>query len=291
MRSTKSNRRSVSLAIGVGAAVLGLTLSGCASGGSAGGSTGGSTDSGASKSVVQQIKDRGTVNVGVCLTSPPYGLIKSDGKPDGFDVTLAQHIADDLGVKLNIIDTNNASRIPELQTGKADAVVCTFTITPERQKEVDFTNPYMVTGRSLVVRKDSDIKTLDDLTGKTVASTKGGISVQIINKANPKAKQQPYDNYAQEVLALQQGQADAMIEESNLVAQAVKKDPNLKIVIDGDVGDKSYFGIGVKKDRPELLDEMNKVVKDFVDSGDAAKAFTKYFNADPTFQFQNLDKK
>lgn len=288
MWSTRNNRRSLSLTIGVGAALLGLTLSGCSS--PANGADP-SSSPGKSDAVVQQIKNRGTVNIGVCLTSPPYGLIKSDGKPDGFDVTIARKIAADLGVKLNVIDTNNASRIPELQTGKADAVVCTFTITPERQQQVDFTDPYMVTGRSLVVRKGSKIKTLADLSGKTVASTKGGISVQIINQANPNAKQQLYDNYSQEVLALEQGQADAMIEESNLVAQAVKQHPDLKTVIDGNVGDKSYFGVGVKKGQPGLLAEMNKVVHNFVQSGDAAKAFTKYFNAKPTFQFKNLDKK
>ncbi len=105
-------------------------------------------------------------------------------------------MADALGVKVKIVDTTSANRIPNLQTKKVDAVVCNFTTNAERAKQVSFSDPYIVAGEVLLVKKDSDLPTVEDLTGKTVAVTKGSTNGDAVKAGNPTAKIQEYDTSA-----------------------------------------------------------------------------------------------
>ena len=88
------------------------------------------------ESALDTIIQRGTINVGVGLGTPPYGLMDSSMQPDGYDVSVAKLIARDLGVKANIVDTTAANRIPNLTSGKLDIVIYSFSITAERAKAI-----------------------------------------------------------------------------------------------------------------------------------------------------------
>jgi polar amino acid transport system substrate-binding protein len=252
---------------------------------------GGGSDpkAGSSTNALKAIQDRGTITIGSCLAEPPWGLINGQGQPDGFDVDLANAIAKDLGVKLETVELTSASRIPSLQTGKVDVVSCSFTVNDERKKQIDFTDTTILQGNSLAVPKDSPIKSLADLTGKTVAVSKGGTSVAVATAANPKAVQQPYESYSAAFLALQQHQADAMIDTSSVLDGSVAKDPNLKVVLDGEVGPKVNFALGVKKGEPELLARLNQFVKQWHASKSGTALYAKWFGNQPTFEFQGLE--
>ena len=242
-----------------------------------------------STNALKAIQDRGTVTIGDCLAEPPWGLINQQGQPDGFDVDLAKAVAKKLGGKLKTVEVTSASRIPSLQSGKVDIVSCSFTVNDVRKKQIDFTDPTIRQGNSLAVPKDSPIKNLADLTGKTVAVSKGGTSVAVTTAANPKAIQQPYESYSAAFLALQQGQADAMIDTSAVLDGSVAKDPNLKIVLDGKVGPTVDFALGVKKGEPELLNWLNQFVKQWHASKSGTALYTKWFDRAPTFEFEGLE--
>jgi polar amino acid transport system substrate-binding protein len=271
-------RRSAVIGVAIVAAV-GLGLSGCAGGGGGGGG----------EDVLAKIKKSGTINVGACLSVPPYGLIDSDGKPAGFDVEVAQELAAFLDVKVNVVDVNVASRIPSLQSQKLDLISCNFTINDERKKQIDYSDVMMYSGNSLLVRKDSSLASVKDLKGHTVAVSKGGTSVTVAKDNAPDAVQQPYETFASAVLALKQGQADSLIDIGTSVSDAAAKNPDLAIAVDGEVGPKVQFGLGVQKGQEALLTQVNAFVKKFHEEGRGKELFAKWAGVKPTFQFQGLE--
>ena len=102
-------------------------------------------------STLQAVLQRGTLRVGDCLTFAPFGFYDKSGQPDGYDVDLAKELAKEMGVKLEIVNTTSANRIPNLQTAKVDVVFCNFTRNLERAKVIDFTTPYVVASAELLV--------------------------------------------------------------------------------------------------------------------------------------------
>jgi polar amino acid transport system substrate-binding protein len=239
-------------------------------------SASGTTAAGAQSSTLQEVIRRGTLNVASCLTFPPFGSVDKAGRPQGFDVDVATAMAKALGVKVKIVDTTSANRIPNLQTKKVDAVVCNFTTTAERAKQVSFSDPYVVAGEVLLVKKSSGISTLSDLSGKTVAVTKGSTNGDAVTAGNPKAKIQEYDTSAAAVLAVKQGQADAMVEDSNFLNYQAKLDPSLKVTKDS-VVPLEYNGIGVPLGDATWLQWVNTWLREFNTSGQSDALYKKWF--------------
>lgn len=272
----QAGRRRRTWRVLLGSAVLLISAAGCGG-------------QGETNQALAAITERGTLNVGSCLATPPWGIISSSGAPDGFDVDVAKQLGEFLGVTVNDTDVSAASRVPSLQSGKLDVVSCTFTVTPERQQQVDFSDPVVNTGNSLVTRGGSSIRTVEDLTGRTVAVNKGGSAIGVTQEANPEAKLQPYESFADALLAVKQGQADAMIDTSDAMAAAVKKDPSLELVVDGKVGPIKHFALGVRKDEPELLAKVNEFVAQFHADKTGTELYRKWFDGDPTYQFEGLE--
>lgn len=273
MRFRHRTRSLMVICAGVTAAA---SLSACSSAG------GTATGSSAQSSTLQQVIKRGTLNVASCLTFPPFGSLSKDNKPQGFDVDVATAMATALGVKVKVVDTTSANRIPNLQTKKVDAVVCNFTTTAERAKQVSFSDPYIVAGETLLVKKDSGISTIKDLSGKTVAVTKGSTNGDAVKAGNPQAKIQEYDTSAAAVLAVKQGQADAMVEDSNFLNYQAKLDPALKVTKDS-VVPLEYNGIGVQLGDPTWLQWVNTWLREFNTSGQADALYKKWFGVSRPF--------
>jgi polar amino acid transport system substrate-binding protein len=268
-------RRSRGL-MALGAGALAVALAACSS----------SSESPAAaqkNSTLQQVIRRGTLNVASCLTFPPFGSLDKDNKPQGFDVDVATAMAKALGVKVKITDTTSANRIANLQTGKVDAVVCNFTSTAERAKQIAFSDPYVVAGETLLVKKSSGISSAKDLTGKTVAVTKGSTDGDAIQAVNPKAKIQQYDTSAAAVLAVKQGQADAMVEDSNFLNYQAKLDPSLTVTHQS-VVPLEYNCIGVRAGDPTWLQWINTWLREFNTSGESKALYRKWFGVDPAYK-------
>lgn len=122
---------------------------------------------------LDDIKKAGVIRVAAFDSNPPFGFL--DAKSHqlvGLDVDVAQAIAKKIGVKVELVPTNPANRIPLLVSGKADIVAANFTITDERKKQIDFSDAYFASGQQFIARKDA-LKTPEQLKGLRVGVDKG----------------------------------------------------------------------------------------------------------------------
>ena len=162
MKQSKISRRSFLLGLGAVSAAAVLT----ACGGSSSASTAASGSAVSGSSVVyrtlDQIKESGTINIGVFSDKNPFGYVDENGEYQGYDVYFARRLGEDLGVEINFVSTEAANRIEYLQTGKADVILANFTVTPERAEEVDFALPYMNVALGVISPDSNVITTLDN---------------------------------------------------------------------------------------------------------------------------------
>ena len=115
---------------------------------------------------LDDIKKAGKIRIAIDLAIPPFGMTDDKMQPTGSDVDLARLLAKDMGVELEIVTTTGPTRIPMLQTNKADIVVSTLSITPDRAKVIDFTIPYADHPSVVGALKSVQIKEMADLDGR-----------------------------------------------------------------------------------------------------------------------------
>ncbi|MEJ1922753.1 substrate-binding periplasmic protein [Microbacterium sp. KHB019] len=280
-RSTKG-WRSGALVAGVAALAL---LTGCSVGSAPdGGNTdgGGGGDSSVKGSTWEDVQARGTINVGVGLTTPPYGSTDKSGKPAGYDVDVAQQLADYLGVEAHIFEVSADGRIPAIQSGKADVISFTLTHTPERAEQIDFSTDTMNTYQAAAVQKGSDITDVDQIADKVVAVQKGAISATVTPEAYPGVNMQQYDTAVAVRLAVQQGQADAAVDSVSVLQYAISSeaDSNLQI-LPGVIGKKQAYGLGLQKGNTTLKEKVDEFLADFHAKGEGKKLYEKWFGQAP----------
>jgi polar amino acid transport system substrate-binding protein len=182
----------------------------------------------AQENSLEKILKRGELIVGCDLTAPPYGTVDKAGKPIGLDPTLAKMLSDDLGVKLKIVDTSAPNRIAYLLTNKIDIAIAGFSCTAERAKSVAFTDPYFLVKLMLCVnvKKAPGIKSVQDLSGHSVAVNKGSTPHLALKKVAPQGTEiQLYDAASAAALAAQSGKADAFVEGYVIADSYVRKYP------------------------------------------------------------------
>ncbi len=205
-------------------------------------------------SFMYAIQVKGKLRVGTRENNVPFGVKNPTTNTfEGFDIDIARELARGIFGNVKNIDdfiewvpVVSATRIPTLNDNKADLVIATFTINEDRKKQIDFSDVYFRTGQRILVKKsDTTIKEVADLSGKTVCAATGSTSIDNITKANPSAKPLALNDYPPCLLALQNGQVDAISTDETILFGLVKQDPNTKIV--GKYFSDEPYGIGVKK--------------------------------------------
>lgn len=237
---------------------------------------------GAKDSALKTIQQSGTIRVADCLSFAPFGFKTASGDPDGYDIDIAKAMAKDLGVKLEVVDTSSANRIPNLQTNKVDVVICNFTRNGERQKQVDFTDPYVVASEALLVKKSSSIQKAQDVVGKTIATVKGSTNADILKKLGIDIKTREFDTSQAAILAVRQGQADAMIEDSNFLAYQAKLDNTLRVTKEALIPPE-YNAFGVQQGDQIWLNWLNGFLFRYNASGANKAAYEKWFGVSPQY--------
>jgi polar amino acid transport system substrate-binding protein len=237
---------------------------------------------GSSSSILKQVLQRGTLRVGDCLSFAPFGFYNKDGQPDGYDVDLAKELAKQMGVKLEMVNTTSANRIPNLQTSKVDVVFCNFTRNLERAKEIAFTTPYVVASEALLVKKSSGIKSIKDMNGRTIATVKGSTNGDEVRSLNMQVKIQEFDSSQAAILAVKQGQADAMIEDNNFLAYQASLDQELTVT-DEALVPLEYNAFGVKTGDQVWLNYLNLFLFQINASKQNAELYKKWFGQAPRF--------
>jgi polar amino acid transport system substrate-binding protein len=167
----------------------------------------------ASAQTIDEIVSRGTINIGVLVDLPPYGILNDKQEPDGYDIDVAKLIGSYLGVKVNLVQLTSPNRIPFLLTNKVDLIVATFGITPERAKSVMFSIPYSAIENVVFAPKGKTITKLEDLKGLRVGVPRGTVQDVLLSKSLGSAvKISRFDDDPSTYQALLAGQVDAIAE-------------------------------------------------------------------------------
>ena len=210
---------------------------------------------------VQEIKDSGVIRIGVFTDKAPFGYIDENGKNQGYDVYFTDRLAKDLGVKVEYISLDPASRVEYAETAKADIVAANFTVTPERAEKVDFSLPYMKVSLGVVSPDKAVIKSIDELKDKTLIVSKGTTAEYYFSKNYPEIKLQKYDSYADAYNALLDGRGDAFSTDNTEVLAWAKANPGFTVGIDS-LGDVDTIAVAVQKGNKDLLDWINNEIKE-----------------------------
>lgn len=281
VRVRRPFRASVAVAI---IAVVTLVLTACSVG------SGPSRGSNATGHTWADIQKRGVINIGVGLTTPPFGMIDKSRKPEGLDIDVAKQLASYLGVKANLFEITADSRIPTLQSGKADVISFTLTITPERAQQVDFGDPVMNIYQGVVVPKNSPIKSVDELANKTIAVQKGTTGATYAAQEFPHATLQQYDTEVATFEAARQGHADAMVDLVQALNYHLKSDSSMKLLA-GQVGPTQSYSLAVQKGNTSLLKKVNAFLKQFHSKGEGKKLYKERLGVEaPAAAFKGLEK-
>jgi polar amino acid transport system substrate-binding protein len=259
----------------VPAVALALLLGGCSSGGAA--NAGGAGTTSVADSHLTQILKSKTIKIAVSADSPGYGVMNSSGAREGFDIDLANALGASLGAKIEFVTATNESRIPLLQTDKADAVIATFTASDARAQVVEMSDPYAASSTVFMVPSASQINSYADLDGKSVATSRGSVGEQILKSNFPNAKITGFNTTADSIQALKSGKVDALIENNAIVGGLVKNDPSAFRLLKGDPIKPALFSIGVKQGDQTWLNYLNNFIRNYNISGQNEAALQKWF--------------
>ncbi len=244
-------------AIGLAALTTAGLFAGCA--GNAG--NGNANPEGGNEKVIyrtlDEIKESGTVNIGVFSDKSPFGYVDENGDYQGYDVYFGNRIGEDLGVKINYVSTEAASRIEYLKTGKVDIVLANFTVTPERAEEVDFALPYMNVALGVV---SPDSRVITDLSqigaDDQVIVISGTTAETYLEKNNPEIKLQKFDTYAAAKSAFENGTGVAWANDNTEVIAFATENAGYTVGIDS-LGSQDTIAPAVTKGNSSLLDWLN----------------------------------
>lgn len=240
---------------------------------------------------LETVKKKGVLVVGVKDSTPPFGYVDEKTRTIvGYDVDIVAAIAKKLGVKLEVKPVTSASRMPQLVEGNIDIIAATMTKTPERAKQIEFSHTYFLTGQKFLVKKGT-VKSLADLNGKKIGTSKGSTSEQNAAKALPAATILSFDDYPQAFLALQQGKVFAVTTDESILAGMLAKTPNKDQfeIPEIKISDEPY-GLGIRKGDVKFLNAVNKALLELEKSGDAKAVFEKWFGPNSTMPMKRTFK-
>jgi len=223
----------------------------------------------------------GKLSMGSDTSYPPFESMEGT-KPVGFDVELAQAIAKKMGLQLNVISTAWDGIIPGLKTNKYDVIMSAMTITADRKKQINFSNPYIDSDQSIAVVKGSPIKSQADLKGKVVGvqiDTTGQFEAEKIQKAGGLKEIQKFDTILVAFEALEQGKVDAIINDFPVNSYISLK--RGKTVVIAKIPTNEQYGIGIAKTNTSLLTNVNKALQEVKDDGTYAVIYKKWFGTAP----------
>ncbi|HDC3819777.1 TPA: ABC transporter permease subunit [Staphylococcus aureus] len=232
----------------------------------------------------EKIKERGELRVGLSADYAPMEFEHTvNGKTEyaGVDIDLAKKIAKDNNLKLKIVNMSFDSLLGALKTGKIDIIISGMTSTPERKKQVDFSDSYMMTKNIMLVKKDkvNEYKDIKDFNNKKVGAQKGTEQEKIAQTEIENASITSLTRLPDVILALKSGKVVGAVVEKPVAEAYLKQNPKLGISNVKFNEEEKDTVIAVPKDSPKLLSQINKTIKEVKDKGLIDKYMTNAANA------------
>ena len=204
----------------------------------------------------------------------------SAGNPSGVSVDFAKAFGAYIGKEVEIVDTAWDGLIPSLQTGKADMVISSMTITENRREEVDFSDPYANALLAILANKDSGISSIDDLNqpGRKVAVKTGSTGYIYAQERLTNAEIIALADESACVTEVSQGKADGFLYDQLTIYRDQQSNPGTTSAIYIPFQNVEYWGVAVKKGNTELLNQLNEFIKKYTDEGGFDALSDKYLS-------------
>jgi polar amino acid transport system substrate-binding protein len=220
------------------------------------------------------------LTVAMELAYPPFETKDDAGNPSGVSVDFAKAFGEYAGKEVEIVNTAWDGLIPSLQTGKADFVISSMTITDKRKEEVDFSNPYANAFLAILANKNSGIESIDDLNqaGKKVAVKTGSTGHIYATEQLKNAEIVALADESACVTEVSQGKADGFLYDQLTIYRNNQKNPDTTTAVFIPFQNVEYWGVAVKKGNTELLDKLNEFIEKYTAEGGFDKLTEKYLS-------------
>jgi ABC-type amino acid transport substrate-binding protein len=218
-----------------------------------------------------------TLTVGSDIPYPPF----EQGKPpyEGFDVELMNAVAENIGRTAQFEDTSFDTIFVDLGQGKFEAVASAATITDEREKTVDFSNPYYLAEQAILIRKGDDIDSVEKLKGATVGAQKGTTGAEFVDESAEAGELRVFAQGPDAVNALKAGTVEAVVMDIPVAENAAESSDDIEV--SAAIPTEEEYGFAVKQGDTELLEEINEGLAEAIDDGTYAKIYEKWFKHAP----------
>jgi len=227
---------------------------------------------------LEDARRRGSLLVGVKTDFPPFGYMDQAGKIQGVDVEIARVLARALFTeegRLELVPVTSGSRIPFLYSEWIDMIIATMTITEERRQVLEFSEPYFLSGSLLLVPKDSSIRGLEDLAGRSVGIIEGAVQDKDLATVAPAARRVLFRKVPEAVQALKEKRVDAFCQDDVLVLTLARENPDLRPV--GKPFLPRPYAIAARKGELRLIRWVNEQLTRMKSDGTYDRLWQKYF--------------
>lgn len=265
MKHNKIIKRLIGIIVMIGIAAG--VLAGC-------GSDSDTADTKAKARTLDEIKEKGTIRIGVFSDKNPFGYVDENGEIQGYDVYFAKRIAKDLlGSEddVEFIYVEAANRVEYLKAGKVDIILANFTVTDERKEQVDFALPYMKVALGVVSPEDRLITSVEDLKGKKLIVVKGTTAETYFTENYPDITLVKFDEYQEAYDALLDGRGDAFSTDNTEVLAWAIQNKGFAVGIES-LGSLDTIAPAVQKGNTELLNWINEEIQSLAEE--------EFFHAD-----------
>ncbi|MGN0030553.1 MAG: transporter substrate-binding domain-containing protein [Candidatus Gastranaerophilaceae bacterium] len=223
---------------------------------------------------LNEITKRDEIIVGVKTDTYPFGYYDEKGHFAGYDATLARLIARGIlgsDKKVKFVPVTASDRMMKLYSGDIDMIIATMSVTPKRQEILDFSASYYTAGQAILVRSDSNIKTLKELNGKRAIIVFGSTSESSLRSAVPNVGIIGYKTYTDAYKALKAGKADAIVSDDTILLGLALKDDSVKLLPKRYT--KELYAVAFRKgdESKELIKAVNKVIEIETKNGNLRK--------------------
>ena len=233
------------------------------------------------------VQAAGHFTLGLDADFAPMGFTDDNGEIVGFDIDLAKAVGEKMGVDVEVKPIDWDSKDMELSSGKIDVIWNGFSITDERRQEVLFSNPYLSTKQSIVVKKGSDITKKADLAGKKIALQDGSTSEDALKADTATYESVGDDNISrfkensQVLMEVDSGRADAAVIDEVFVRYYLQKENLLdKYTVLEEGFDEEDYGVGGRKGYYALMEAINKALDECKADGTTSEISQKWFGED-----------
>lgn len=223
---------------------------------------------------IEEIKEDGTIRIGVFSDKNPFGYVDENGEVQGYDVYFAKRLAQDLLGSEDAVEfvyVEAASRVEYLQSGKVDVILANFTVTDERAEKVDFALPYMKVALGVVSPENNLITDVEQLQDKILIVVKGTTAETYFEKNYPDITLLKFDEYQEAYDALADGRGDAFSTDNTEVLAWALKNEGFEVGITS-LGDIDTIAPAVAKGNTELKDWIDEEIKNLAEE--------QFFHAD-----------